>query len=83
MYNIVGFETPSKKLAIAEVEGKNKPQQEGEKVISIDGVRNDTYERLQALGETIMSSEFANFPPEVKQIMLFDFAYYKNVADVL
>jgi hypothetical protein len=78
---VVGFNTPSKKIAVAEAEKKgNSPQMGGMPTSSLQA---ESYERVNDLGEFIMSPQFATLPAEQKQAMLIDFAYYKNVAEAL
>jgi len=81
MPGIVGFNTPSKRKAIAEAKDKvNSPQMDG---MPTSQLQADTYERVNELGQMIMSPQFATLPAEQKQAMLIDFAYYKQVADTL
>jgi len=74
--SVVGFNTPSKRKAIADA-GKqgNSPQN--------SQLQAESYERVNDLGAMIMSPQFASLPAEQKQAMLIDFAYYKNVAEAL
>lgn len=75
----IGFNTPSKRQA--EAMEQKSPQMDNK--IPVNALQAETYERVNQLGNIIMSPAFASLPPEQKQIMLIDFAYFKNVADTL
>ena len=75
---VVGFNTKSKKLAVESE--KNSPQIAEMPTSSLQA---ESYERVNNLGDMIMSAQFATLPVAQKQAMLIDFAYFKNVAEAL
>lgn len=77
----IGFDTPSKRQA--EAMELNSPQNQMGDAVSVERAQQETYARLQQLGELICGQQFANLPSEHKQQLLMDFAYYKAVLDVL
>ena len=52
-------------------------------MMSVTPLKAETYDRVNTLGDMILSPLFATLPPEQKQAMLIDFAYFKSVADNL
>lgn len=74
----IGFNTPSK--IEAEAMEQNSPQM---REIPTSQLKAETYERVNELSSMIMSPQFATLPAEQKQTILIDFAYYKQVADIL
>lgn len=75
---VVGFNTKSKKLAVESE--KNSPQIAE---MPTSPLQAESYERVNDLGDMIMSAQFATLPVAQKQAMLIDFAYFKNVAEAL
>jgi len=79
----IGFNTPSKRKVI-ETEGQeNSPQMQMPEMGNTDWIQMETLERMQSVGNMIMSAEFSTLPIEVKENMLNDFAYYKTIASVI
>jgi hypothetical protein len=81
----IGFNTPSKRQAedLETSKGQNSPQMGIEQMMSVTPLKAETYDRANSLGSMILSPMFATLPPEQKQAMLIDFAYFKSVADNL
>jgi hypothetical protein len=75
----IGFDTLSKRQA-EETENKNSPQMAQ---MPSTALQAETYDRVNSLGDMILSPQFASLPVEQKQAMLVDFAYFKNVAESL
>ena len=76
----IGFNNASKRQA-EQMEKKAAKQTMGQ--MPVNALQAETYERVNQLGNLIMSPQFASLPPEQKQVMLIDFAYFKSVADTL
>ena len=76
--SVVGFDTPSKRKAVAVAKKENSPHVNG---MPSNSLQAETYERVNALGDAIMNPQFASLPNEQKQAMLIDFAYFKQIAD--
>ena len=75
----IGFNTPSKRQAEA-TENNNSPQPQQ---VSVSYLQHETISRLQQLGNMICSPQFSSLPPEQKELMLNDFAYFTNLANAL
>jgi len=85
MTNVVGFDTPSKKLAIAEAEPKaqNASQEIPTSEVNNERLKQETLQRLSQLGKVICSNNFQQYPPQQRQQILLDFAYFSKVADTV
>lgn len=80
---MLGFDTPSKKLA--EQEEKNKAQQPLGMGASIENlvVKAEAIERTEALGSLIISEAYNAYTPEQKIHILQEFAFLSKVASCL
>jgi hypothetical protein len=78
MSNVVGFNTPSKRLA--EEQAKNSPQIEA---MPVSNLQAEAVMRFETLTDMILSPQFATLPQDQKEMMMVDFAFYKNVAEAL
>jgi len=78
----IGFNTPSKRQA-EELEGQNSPQPQQMGEMPTGHLQAQTIQKMQALGDMICSPNFATLPVAQKEMMLIDFAYFTNLANVL
>jgi hypothetical protein len=88
MTNVIGFDTPSKRKAIAEAQTKqeNNPQAiqlGGGTGMNAEKLKAETLQRLSQLGDIICGNNFQQYPPQQRQQILLDFAYYSKVADTV
>jgi len=86
MNNVIGFDTPSKRKAIAEKgnQQENNPQEiqmNGGTGMNLERLKAETIQRLSQLGDVICSNDFQRYAPQQRQQILLDFAYYSKVAD--
>lgn len=79
----IGFNTPSKRLAEAQEKENNaqKLPTSGVAGMNLDKLKAETIERINQLGSVICSDNFQKYPPQQRQQILLDFAYYSKVAD--
>jgi hypothetical protein len=83
---MLGFDTPSKRLA--EQEEKNKTQQPSMGIGMGAGINNlivkaEAIERTEALGSLIISEAYNTYSPEQKIHILQEFAFLSKVASCL
>lgn len=86
MRTLIGFTTPSKEKAQAELDAQteNQPSQmQMNQQGDIQKLKMETIERLSQLGDVICSDNFQKYPPQQRQQILLDFAYYSKVADTV
>jgi len=80
--NVIGFDTPSKAIAQEELNSKSSNNSPLNDVGGMStAVRIETCQRLEQLGGVICGSDFASLPPQQRQQLLMDFAYYSKVVD--
>ena len=84
MRNVIGFDTPSKRKAIEEMDANSNAQESQMNRgvgMNLERLRAETIHRLSRLGDVICSDEFQKYSAHQKQQILMDFAYYSKVAD--
>ena len=82
--NVIGFDTPSKKEAQKDLNNQsnnNNSPLAGLGRGDSEKVKMETMQRLQTIGDAIISNEFQSYPPQQRQQLLMDFTYYSKVAD--
>lgn len=82
--SVVGFDTPSKIEAIKSAEQTvNSPQMKMPLGSVAQSLIDSTFNRLNILGNVIVSPEFASLPVNDKIEIMNDFAYFKSLSDSL
>jgi len=82
MRNAIGFDTPSKAKLQAELNAQpQEPQMQMNLQVDAQKLKAETMQRLSQLGNVICNDGFSQYPPQQRQQILLDFAYYSKVAD--
>ena len=82
MRTVIGFNTPSKEKLQEELNAQSDaPQMQMNLQGDAQKLKMETIQRLSQLGDAICSDKFQQYPPQQRQQILLDFAYYSKVAD--
>lgn len=83
MRTVIGFNTPSKEKLQKELNAQSQNTPQSQAIIDADKLKMETIQRLSQLGDVICSNAFQQYPPQQRQQILLDFAYYSKVADTV